>query len=153
MTEFRARMTTRRARMTEFRARMTTRRAGMTVVRAGMLVAIKSPVMFLVVLLGILLFAFAPGQWTPAWVVNHDKFVHAVVFFGLSVLLSLVFPRLKLFQHFVGLMFFAVLIEGIQYALANRGFSFEDIAFDLIGVVVFYIVVYSVKLLSDSKFN
>ncbi len=107
---------------------MTVRRVGMTketdrMERAGMLAVVKLPVLFLVVLMGVLLFAFAPGQWTPAWIVNHDKFVHAVVFFGLSVLLSLVFPRLKLFQHFVGLMFFAVLIEWIQYALANRGFS------------------------------
>ena len=85
---------------------MTAVRARMMAVRVGILEAIKSPVMFLAVLMGILLFAFAPGSWTPAWVVNHDKFVHAVVFFGLSVLLSLVFPRLKLSWHFSGLMFF-----------------------------------------------
>ncbi len=107
--------------------------------------------MFLLVLMGVLLFAFASGQWTPAWIVNHDKFVHAVVFFGLSVLLSLVFSRLKLFQHFVGLMFFAVLIEWIQYALANRGFSFQDIVFDLIGILAFYAVIGSIKLLGYSK--
>ncbi|MCF6317852.1 MAG: VanZ family protein [Proteobacteria bacterium] len=110
-----------------------------------------SMLILVIVLAGILLFAFAPGQWTPACIVNHDKFVHAVVFFGLSVLLSLTFPRLKLSQHFVGLMFFAVLIEWVQYAWVDRGFSVQDIVFDLVGVVVFYTVVYSVKLLNYSK--
>lgn len=110
------------------------------------------PVLLLVIILsGTLFFAFAPGQWTPAWVVNHDKFVHAIVFFSLSVLFSRVLPRLNLYQHFVSLMILAVVIEGIQYALANRGFSFQDIVFDLIGILVFYAVVGLIKLLGYSK--
>lgn len=111
----------------------------------------RSKIYLISILVGISIFAFAPGNWTPAWVVNHDKFVHAVVFFGLSVLISLVFTQLKLYQHFASLMFLAVLIEGIQYALVNRGFSFQDIVFDLLGVLVFYTLVYTIKFLGYSK--
>lgn len=110
------------------------------------MIATKLPLVLLVLVIGgILFFAFAPGQWTPAWIVNHDKFVHFGVFFSLSVFLSYVFPRLKVLFHFSLLIWFAVLIELIQYSLFSRGFSFEDILFGVIGVLMFYLLVFLAK--------
>ena len=42
-------------------------------------------------------------------------------------------------------------IEWVQYGLVSRGFSVQDIVFDLMGVLSFYAVVYSVKLLVYAK--
>ncbi len=116
------------------------------------MVEIKFPlVLLLLVVGGILFFAFSPGHWTPAWIVNHDKFVHLAVFFLLSIFLSYVFSWLTLSLHFVLLFLFAVLIEAIQYSLFSRGFSVEDILFGLVGVLFFYMLVGTVKLLDHLK--
>ena len=107
---------------------------------------LKSPLfLFMLLLIGILFFAFSPGQWTPAWVVNHDKFVHFAVFFLLSVFLSYVFPLLNLLTHFILLLFFAILIEVVQFSLFSRGFSIEDILFGALGVLLFYLLVFLAK--------
>jgi VanZ family protein len=98
-------------------------------------------VILFVIVLGVLIFAFAPGQWTPAWIVNHDKFSHMVVFFGLSILLSLAIPSLSLVKHSMFLLSFAGLIEVVQYFFAGRGFSIEDLMYDFLGILVFYVLV------------
>jgi len=88
-------------------------------------------------LLGIVIFAFAPGIWTPAWVVNHDKFSHMVVFFLLGFMMVFSFPRMKMFMLLSLLVFFAVLIEFLQFSFFNRGFSVVDILYDFIGIGLF----------------
>lgn len=104
-----------------------------------------SKFLLLFVLIVVSVFAFAPGQWTPAWVVNHDKFVHLLVFFTLSIMLSFVFPSLRLIEHLAFLMVFAFLIEVVQYLFVGRGFSVADILYDVAGAVLFYFLVYWVK--------
>jgi len=102
-------------------------------------------------LVSISVFAFAPGQWTPAWVVNHDKFSHMVVFFVLSVMLSLSFPKLTLAVHMCSLLSFAVLIELVQFLFVGRGFSIEDLVYDVLGVLVFYTLVFWAKYKDNFK--
>jgi len=102
-------------------------------------------------LVSISVFAFAPGQFTPAWVVNHDKFSHMLVFFVLSVMLSLSFPKLTLITHLFSLLSFAVLIELVQYLFVGRGFSIEDLAYDFLGILVFYSLVFWAKYKDDLK--
>ena len=102
-------------------------------------------VLLFLFVLGILIFAFSPGQWTPAWIVNHDKFAHLAVFFLLSIFLSFVFPLLKLSIHFMALFIFAILIEAAQFSLFSRGFSIEDILFGTLGVLLFYLLVFLAK--------
>jgi VanZ family protein len=110
-----------------------------------------SKTLLVIMLIGTMLFAFAPGQWTPAWVVNHDKWVHLLVFFCLSVVLSMVLPYLKLLTHLMSLLSFACFIEYVQYNFVGRGFSIEDILFDVLGVMFLYLIVYGVKLLTLNK--
>ena len=89
----------------------------------------------------ILIFATAPGDWTPAWIVNHDKFSHMLVFFILALMLSLALPRMKLIIHTSTIILFALSIESMQLMFAARGFSFEDILFDIAGLMLFYLLV------------
>lgn len=86
------------------------------------------------------LFAFAPGLWTPAWIVNHDKFAHFIAFVILSSLFKLSFPKVNLVLVTVLLVTFAVLIEFFQYQFFNRGFSAKDICYDLFGIFLSVIV-------------
>jgi len=102
-------------------------------------------ILFILIVLGVLIFAFAPGQWTPAWIVNHDKFSHMVVFFALSIFLSLAIPSLSLVQHSLFLLSFAILIELVQYLFVGRGFSIDDLIYDVLGVLGFYTVVFWAK--------
>lgn len=99
-------------------------------------------------LLGIVVFAFAPGNWTPAWVVNHDKFSHLMVFFFLSFMLKFSFPKMKPVLLLALLVFFAVLIELFQHSFFNRGFSSVDILYDLIGIGLFFIFVTGFQVLN-----
>jgi VanZ family protein len=108
-------------------------------------------ILFILIVLGVLIFAFAPGQLTPAWIVNHDKFSHMVVFFALSILLSLAIPSLSLVQHSLFLLSFAVLIELVQFLFVGRGFSIEDLAYDFLGILVFYSLVFWAKYKDDLK--
>lgn len=99
-----------------------------------------SKIILSMVLLGILVFAFAPGNWTPAWIVNHDKFSHMLVFFSLAMILKFSFPNISMIYHVLLLGAFALFIELFQYALFNRGFSYLDIVFDLVGILSFVVL-------------
>jgi VanZ family protein len=102
-------------------------------------------VLLFFIVLGVLIFAFAPGQWTPAWIVNHDKFSHMVVFFSLGVMVNFTFTKVKLYLQLIFLIMLALLIELLQYSLFNRGFSYMDIVFDLLGIVLFLILNFVMK--------
>lgn len=96
----------------------------------------------------ILFFALMPGRMTPAFIVDHDKVVHAVVFFMLALMLRRSFPGVSLLQCVVFLGIFGVGIETLQYLFANRGFSRGDIVFDGLGLTLYAagaIVVRSVR--------
>ena len=108
-----------------------------------------SKILLSVVLLGILVFALAPGNWTPAWVVNHDKFSHMVVFFILAFLFQFAFPIMKMIKLLAMLVFFAVLIEYLQLTFFNRGFSSVDILYDLLGIGLFLALKGSVPFLVE----
>ena len=113
------------------------------------MLASASKILLSIVLLGILVFAFAPGNWTPAWVVNHDKFSHMVVFFVLAFVLKFAFPKMKMILLLALLVLFAVLIEYLQLTFFNRGFSSVDILYDLIGISLFVFLKGSVPFLAE----
>ncbi|MFK8013647.1 MAG: VanZ family protein, partial [Marinicellaceae bacterium] len=87
-----------------------------------------------IIFLTILVFAFAPGQWTPAWVVNHDKFSHLIVFFFLGFMVLFSWPQISKAILLAGLVGFAVFIELLQFSVFNRGFSGIDLVYDFIGI-------------------
>jgi len=103
-------------------------------------------------ILGIIIFAFAPGQWTPAWIVNHDKFSHMMVFFLLGFMMVFSFPRMKMFMLLSFLVFFAVLIEFLQFSFFNRGFSVDDILYVFIGIGLFLSSYFSFTIYLEKQF-
>lgn len=91
-------------------------------------------------LLVIFVFALLPGQLTPAYIVNHDKAAHALAFFALSLMLAGAFPGLFLPTRLISLALLALLIEAMQYLFVGRGFSVEDLLYDVAGVLLFIVV-------------
>jgi len=113
------------------------------------MLASSSKILLSIVLLAILVFAFSPGNWTPAWVVNHDKFSHMVVFFILAFMLKFSFPKMPVFMQLSLLIAFAFTIELLQYLFFNRGFSVIDLIYDLIGIGLFVVLKGSVPFLVE----
>ncbi len=87
--------------------------------------------------LTIFLFALMPGQVTPAFIVNHDKAAHAAVFFMLAMMLHRSFAVMPVLQRVLILGLLGLSIEILQYLFAHRGFSYEDIAYDLLGMALY----------------
>jgi len=102
---------------------------------------VTSKILLLIVLLGIIVFAFAPGHWTPAWVVNHDKFSHMLVFFILAFMAKYSFPKINILTQVSLLIAFAIVIELMQLKFFNRGFSGLDLLYGLLGISLFYLMI------------
>jgi hypothetical protein len=111
----------------------------------------SSRALLILVLIGIMLFAFSPGNWTPAWVVNHDKFSHLMAFLLLAFLLNNSLPRIKISILVVLLVSFAIGIELFQWTFVNRGFSTVDILYDLFGIGLFLIWVHVFEVVGLKK--
>lgn len=88
----------------------------------------------------IFLFALMPGQVTPAFIVNHDKAAHATAFFMLALMLHRSFVFMPLVLRVFALVLMGLSIEIMQYLFAHRGFSFEDIVYDLLGITLYTFV-------------
>lgn len=100
-------------------------------------------------LLVIFVFALSPSQFTPAYVVNHDKAAHVMAFFILSLLLRRAFPVLTTPTHVMILGLLALMIEMVQYLLVGRGFSVEDLLYGLMGIFLFVAISKCSKLLLE----
>lgn len=99
-------------------------------------------------LLVIFAFSLLPGQLTPAYVVNHDKAAHALAFFLVSFVLAGAFPFLSLRARFALLALLALMIETLQFLFVGRGFSVDDLLYDLAGVLLFVLLSASFSLAS-----
>ncbi len=71
----------------------------------------------------------------------NDKLIHALVFFGFSVLMDLASDK-KPFWLWKGapLLVYGILIEVMQYFSPDREFSFLDMLADLTGIIVYFLV-------------
>lgn len=101
--------------------------------------------LFLLSLLIIAIFAFSPGQFTPAFIVNHDKAAHAITFFLLSWMMRKSFPAMPWLKTIVLLGLGALAIELIQFLFAGRGFSTEDMLFNALGISLYFIAVLTIR--------
>lgn len=101
--------------------------------------------LLLLSLLVISIFAFSPGQYTPAFIVNHDKATHAVVFFVLSFMMHRSFPAMPMQKNILVLGLLALTIEIVQFLFADRGFSVEDMGFNAIGISIYVILAFTVR--------
>ncbi len=72
-------------------------------------------------------------------IANSDKYRHIAAFFALAFLLDLsyFFPAYK---KFLILLLYGAAIELIQWFLPYRDFDFEDIAFNMAAVGLFYLI-------------
>jgi len=94
-------------------------------------------------------FAFSPGQLTPAYIVNHDKAAHAVVFFILSWMMRRSFPAMTMRKMILTVGLLALGIEVIQFLFANRGFSAEDMIYNALGISLYVILAFTRRRVSN----
>ena len=87
----------------------------------------------------ILLFSFMPGRLTPAFVVNHDKAVHAAAFFILALMIRYEWKALRSGRLVLILGALGAGIEIGQHFFTDRHFSAEDLLSDAAGIL-FYIM-------------
>ena len=110
-----------------------------------------SQLSLILILLTVLFFAFMPGPVTPAFVVNHDKAFHFLVFFALSLLLTFAMPKIRHRFHVVSLFLFAIAIELIQLLFVHRGYSLMDILYDVSGITSFYLLIFLYRMNFHAK--
>jgi len=97
---------------------------------------------FIFTIFVISIFAFTSGRLTPAFVVNNDKIFHTLAFIVLSFMMHHSFAMGSLRKSAIFVLFVGVMIEVIQVLFTTRGFSFEDLGFDLLGVMLYSIIYY-----------
>lgn len=98
--------------------------------------SIEKTVLVLCVI-AILIFSLLPGHFTPAYIVNHDKIAHMTAFFFLALMVCRTFGYRKVVRLFWLMTLFAFLIEISQLLFTYRGFSWEDLLFDALGVLIY----------------
>lgn len=96
--------------------------------------------------LTIFLFALMPGQVTPAFIVNHDKAAHTAAFFMVAMMLHRSFILMPIVHRISILVLMGLSIEIMQYLFAHRGFSLEDIAYDLLGITLYTLLARQTRL-------
>ena len=87
-----------------------------------------------------LFFSLSAGNITPAIVVNNDKFAHVIVFFVLSLFMSIAFPTQSIKNLIVVMILLAVGIEFAQYIFANRELSVLDLGASMVGIIGYMIM-------------
>lgn len=73
---------------------------------------------------------------------SWDKLNHFMAFFALYILLINSYFALSVLKTFLVLFVFAVQIEIVQYFIPGREFSFFDIAADVVGMLIGYVVLW-----------
>ena len=107
--------------------------------------------LFILSLITISFFAFSPGQYTPAFIVNHDKAAHTLTFFVLSFLMHRSFIMIPITKIMMFTISLGIAIELIQFLFTSRGFSLEDLMYDVIGVTMYVIAHLFIHFLQRSK--
>ncbi len=107
--------------------------------------------LFVLSLITISIFAFSPGQYTPAIIVNHDKAAHALAFFILSFLVHCSFRIIPIYKIMMLTITIGLAIELIQFLFTSRGFSLEDLMYDIVGVSIYVMIYFFIQLLQSSK--
>lgn len=92
---------------------------------------------FIVSLLIVFVFAFSPGKYTPAYIVDHDKIAHAMAFFMLSFFLHRTFPIWKMQTVMLLMFLFGLTLEMVQFLFTSRGFSLKDLMYDVVGMIIY----------------
>ena len=89
---------------------------------------------FIVTLL--LFLTIIPTPPTPIALPHIDKIYHFLAFTGTTFLMMTAYRKLNDFMVISAATSLGITIEIVQYFVPNRGFSYEDMAADFIGVIV-----------------
>lgn len=97
----------------------------------------------LVLLLLVLVVTMMPAVWTwpqrrqfVAWLVDFDKWLHAITFAVLALWFSGQYRRESYWRVGLGLVFFGVFIEVCQRMVTYRSSEWYDILADVVGILV-----------------
>lgn len=107
--------------------------------------------LFMVSLICIGVFAFSPGQYTPAFIVNHDKAAHTLTFFVLTFLMHRSFRTLTILYITIFAILLGIAIELIQFFFTSRGFSLEDLMYDAVGIALYIMTYFVIYFFQKSK--
>jgi len=86
----------------------------------------------------ILYMSFTPGS-VPGSETFGDKFLHSGAFLGLFLIGGIVYEN-SVMKLASALIFFGIFIEAVQFFLPWREFSLVDIAADLLGIFLGYLL-------------
>ncbi len=83
------------------------------------------------------LLAFIPRySELPEFVSFNDLLNHAVAFFTLTILLAFAYSHITFREIIFYLLFYAIMIEAVQYFLPTRHASLSDIVADSTGLFI-----------------
>lgn len=103
-------------------------------------------IVFYITLAAVTLLAFLPNyDALPPIVSFSDLLNHTVAFAVLYVLFTQAHPSLLTKHTVFALLFYAVLIEAVQYFLPTRYASGSDIIADAAGVLTGYLILFQLK--------
>jgi VanZ family protein len=96
----------------------------------------------LVLLILVLAATLMPAAWfwsdkvtLAGWAAYFDKFVHFLIFLGLSIWFSGLFRKSSYWRVGIGLLAFGLLIEICQRAVGYRSAEWMDVAGDALGIL------------------
>ncbi len=94
---------------------------------------------------GVSYLAFTPNVY-PDIASMNDKVNHLAAFICLAFLVDYSFPKAHFgWSKWLALLFYGILIEGIQHYLPYRDLSLMDLAADMTGVFVYYVLMQSFR--------
>ncbi len=90
----------------------------------------------------------------PETIALNDKAMHIIVFFGFSVLMDLAISRHP-FWLWKGLplLIYGVIIEIMQYYSPDRSFSLLDLMADFSGILLYFMVKFSLLRMDSIRFT
>ncbi len=109
-------------------------------------------ILFYITALTVFILAIVPNDHIDIYIDNADKIKHIIAFFTLSYLLnrasSTISHRLR---NMIALLLFGIFIEFVQSYLIYRSSSIYDIYADLIGILLFQLLLSIYRFIQEFK--
>ena len=100
----------------------------------------------------VLYFALVPNDHIDFKYIYADKIKHAIAFFTLSLLLNRASSSIGArIRNMLALFLFGVFIEVVQLYFPARQSSWDDVAADVVGILLFQLFYSILKMLKDRK--
>lgn len=104
----------------------------------------------------LLLVLLMAGMWVatqplefPESISVNDKLIHVIVFFGFAMIMDMATSRRPFwFWKGLPLLGYGIFIEVLQYFSPDRSFSVMDMVADVSGIILYYLLKYTLRLLA-----